>query len=156
MTTQVVVHKLDVHGREVWRYHGSVLERTKTRLVLEAFFDRPETRVDDLLLRPGDRFVETYYVDRWYNIFAVHDVEEGGLKGWYCNLSRPAQIEPGHVYAEDLALDLVVYPDGSWAILDMEEFSALDLSEQERNHAEAAIQELRHRAQRGLEPFDTR
>ena len=59
---------------------------------LEAFFDRDDMELGYTVFKRGDRFVETYYDDRWYNVFAVYDRDDGGLMGWYCNICRPAVI----------------------------------------------------------------
>jgi hypothetical protein len=62
------------------------------------------------VVRPGDHFYEHYYSERWYNIFEVRSAE-GVLKGWYCNITRPARFEAKLVTSEDLELDLFVAPD---------------------------------------------
>ncbi len=142
MNEKIVVHKLDEKGAEVWRYSGRLLERTERSILLEARYDNEDQDFHGLMLRKGDRFVETFYDDRWYNVFAIFDVHTDVLKGWYCNVTRPAKIEAGHVYAEDLALDLVVLPDGKWKVLDEEQFADQDLTLEERQHALNAITEL--------------
>jgi hypothetical protein len=145
MKPRITVHKLDASGREVWAYEGRVLLQDGPKLVLEARFDRDDIRLGGLHLRRGDRFVETFYTDRWYNIFAVYASEDGRLKGWYCNVTRPAWIdaEGGHIRAEDLALDLIVLPDGRSTVLDEQEFAALPLSDAERRQAQRAMDDLR-------------
>jgi hypothetical protein len=151
--TSITVHKLDAWGREVWRYAGTLLRRTSSSLTLEAFFDRDDADVPGLPLRRGDRFVETFYADRWYNVFAVHRGKAGELKGWYCNLTRPAYLGAGDVFAEDLALDMVVSAQGGIHLVDEEEFASLELSEAERRAVGRAVEELRDRAARGADPF---
>ncbi len=150
---RVIVHNLDAQGREVLRYQGVVLRRTPTSLTLEARFEHDDLLVSGLHLRRGDRFVETFYSDRWYNVFAIHDAQGGRLKGWYCNVTRPARLQTGHVYAEDLALDMIVYPDGRWQVLDEEEFAALPLRLEERRQALQAITELQTMVVRREGPF---
>jgi hypothetical protein len=147
------VHKLDESGREVWRYEGRILSRQPGRWKLEATYERERTRVGSLTFDRGDRFIETFYADRWYNIFEVHDAATDGLKGWYCNLARPARLEGNAIYQEDLALDLVVYPDGRMEVHDREEFEALALSEEERARVEAGLEELTSLASAGEGPF---
>lgn len=142
MNEEIMVHKLDEKGVEVWRYSGRLLERSETSIILEARYDNEDQDFHGLTLRKGDRFVETFYDDRWYNVFTIYDVISGVLKGWYCNVTRPAKIEAGHVYAEDLALDLVVLPDGKWKVLDEEQFADQVLTLEERQHALNAITEL--------------
>ncbi len=138
----VTVHKLDAAGVETWRYAGEVLQTTPTSITLVATFNREDRSLGGIDLQRGDRFVETFYGDRWYNVFRIHDGRDGRLKGWYCNITRPAQIEAGHVYADDLALDLVVLPDAETQILDEDEFEALQLTPEERATALEAVAEL--------------
>ena len=135
MRTPITVHKLDETGHEVWRYNGVVINRTATSLTLEARFDRQDLEFKGVLLRRGDRFVETYYSDRWYNVFAIYDVDDDHHKCWYCNIARPARIEANHIYAEDLALDLIVTSDGEQIVVDEEEFALLEISPEERQRA---------------------
>ncbi len=142
----ITVIKRNPAGQETWRYVGQVLRREPTRLTLEARFNRPDTPFYDVILCRGDRFVETYYTDRWYNIYEVHDRDDDRLKVWYCNVGYPAEItaEAGGLVLSyiDLALDLLVYPDGRQVILDEDEFAALPLSAEIRTRARAALAEL--------------
>jgi len=153
MSEQVTVRKLDAEGNEVFQYSGRVLHHTQTRVVLEAIFDMEEREFHGLTFRSGDRFVETHYRDRWYNVLAIHDVDTTELKGWYCNITRPARIEEGSISSEDLALDLVVRVDGSWSLLDEDEYAALELDSADRKQAEAALQELQRYAEALEGPF---
>ena len=117
----------------MWQYEGRLLRRRAHSLTLEAFFDVGDVPVADAVLRKGDRFVETFYDDRMYNVFQIFDVLDGRLKGWYCNLSRPAVLGQDSVAWMDLALDLWVSPDGRQVELDRDEFEALDIPAGERD-----------------------
>ena len=44
-----------------------------------AFADDWPSRPIRLIVKRGDRFVETYYSARWYNIFEIHDRDDGAL-----------------------------------------------------------------------------
>jgi predicted RNA-binding protein associated with RNAse of E/G family len=150
---RITVHKRDAAGRETWSYPGLLLALGSSSMTIEAFYDRNEAEFHGLLLQPGDRFVETYYTDRGYNIFTVFAVDDGRLKGWYCNVTRPAVFRDGHIDFDDLALDLIVLPDGATAVVDVEEFEALDLPGSERERAQAALESLRSLAARREGPF---
>lgn len=134
--------KLNLAGQETWRYIGRVLERHADRIVLEAHFNRDDIPFHGILLRRGDRFVETFFSDRWYNVFEMHDCNDDRLKGWYCNIGRPAVIGEEAVSYIDLALDLLVYPDGRQLVLDEDEFSQLALSPEVDRQARQALEEL--------------
>lgn len=119
--------KQDAFGKEMWRYDGRILKREQYCIVLEAYFDRQDMMVNGMPLRQGDRFIETYFTNRWYNIFEIHDGKDDSLRGWYINISHPAMIQSGSISYKDLALDVLIFPDGSEVVLDKEEFEALDL-----------------------------
>jgi len=140
--TSVRVLKLDLSGAVVWEYEGRILRRDAHSVVLEALFDKPDFPLLDVILKKGDRFVETYYDNRAYNVFEIYDRDSAQLKGWYCNLSRPAYITAGEISWVDLSLDLWVWPDGRSAILDEAEFNALQLGPAERRRLRRSVREL--------------
>ena len=144
MKETINVLKKNLLGEITWQYEGQVLRRTANALVLEAFFNRPDLPFMEVVFKQGDRFVETFYTDRWYNVFEVYDRDDGSFKGRYCNIGKPAVIADGSVSYEDLALDLWVAADGKQTVLDSDEFKALTLDNAEREQALAALAELQH------------
>jgi uncharacterized protein len=145
MDADIIVRKLNLREEETWRYSGKVLERFANGLRLEARFNRPDLPFHGIVFGQDDRFVERFYSDRWYNIFEIHDRLDDHLKGWYCNVARPAVFRDGVVSYVDLALDLLVYPDGHQLVLDEDEFDALELSEEERQQCRESLKELQAR-----------
>lgn len=141
-TDPITVIKTDHAGREVWRYQGVVLERGPHHVTLEAPFNRDDLALDYVTLRRGDRFVETFFDNRWYNLFEVHDKDDDHVKGWYVNFARPAHIVDGEIRSDDLALDLWVSPDSCKLVLDRDEFDALPIGERERAAVLDALEEL--------------
>jgi predicted RNA-binding protein associated with RNAse of E/G family len=140
MSPSVDVVKLNIQGKETWRYTARVIASQPGAILIEALFDREYGDLHGISLNRGDRFVEAYYSDRWYNVFEIYDRDSAQLKGWYCNISLPAQIDAQEIRYVDLALDLLVYPDGRQLTLDEDEFAALD-----------APEDIRAGARRGLE-----
>ncbi len=143
--SQISVLKLDLAGKVTWQYAGTLVTRRRHALKLQAFFDLDAVPVADVVFSRGDRFVETFFDDRMYNIFQVFDHGDGKLKGWYCNLSRPAVINSTSVAWVDLALDLWVSPDGRQVVLDREQFAALPIAMPERQQGVSALAELQSR-----------
>jgi protein associated with RNAse G/E len=141
----IKVLKKNLAGEVTWQYEGVVLSRTDTAVILEAFFNREDAPFMEITLKKGDRFVETFYTDRWYNIFEIYDRDDGRLKGWYCNIGKPAVLEDGAVSYVDLALDLWVSADGKQTVLDEDEMERLKLDESTRTLAFAALDELKNR-----------
>lgn len=152
---EITVYKLDHQHQPVWHYSGTILERSATTIVLEAYFNRDDYPTPYHTFKRGDRMVEWFFNDRWYNIFALHHHKTDTLEGWYCNITYPARFTDDAIYAADLALDMMVYPDGRMLILDEDEFAALELDLPARQKAEAALQELVEQVTQRRPPFDS-
>lgn len=143
MRHSVKVHKKDPAGEVKHEYEGVLLSRDEHSIKLEALFDRADMSFMDVVFKKGDRFIEYYYTDRWYNIFVIHDRDDERIKGWYCNIGMPAVFEDGVVSYVDLALDLWVSADGKQTVLDEDEFEKLQLDEELRAGALNGLNELR-------------
>lgn len=139
----VIVYKLDHNGNEVWNYPGSILLRDKEKVVIEAKFTKPDVLFNGMVLKKDDTFIEAYYRKKWYNIMEIYDRDDGHLKGWYCNVTRPADISRWKIAYHDLALDLLVHYQGSSQLLDEDEFVELHLPDFEVKQAWSAVSELR-------------
>ena len=71
--------------------------RDKEKVVIEAKFTKPDFLFNGMVLKKDDTFIEAYYRKKWYNIMEIYDRDDGHLKGWYCNVTRPAD----HQQVED-------------------------------------------------------
>ena len=140
---KIKVQKKDLDGKVLIEYEGEELSRDEHSIKLEALFTREDMPFMEVVFKKGDRFVEYYYSDRWYNIFAIYDHDDGYLKGWYCNIGKPAVIEEELVSYVDLALDLWVSANGKQTVLDQDEFEKLDLNEGLSAGALNGLNELR-------------
>ena len=150
----ILVLKCDHAGREVFRYEGEVLQRDADVLCLRAVFAFDDVEFDCVTFRRGDVFTEWFYSVRWYNVFRIEDGASGALKGWYCNLTRPARLGEQCVSADDLALDVFVGPDGALQLLDEDEYAELSLSAQEHAAVLQAVEQIRQAVAAGCAPFD--
>lgn len=148
------VIKRDAFGIKQLSYEGVVVGRSENSVCIDAAFALPDRDLGYVHLRRGDHFREWFFTDRWYNIFRVSDAETGAIKGWYCNITRPAQLAAAQVSADDLALDVFVYPNGRTLLLDEDEFAALDLPANERSRAWQAVASIKTRVEQRLPPFD--
>ncbi len=140
--TPIRVYKRDAYGTPILHYDGRLMLRTPQMIQLEAFFGRADVVTPYHTFRQGDRMVEWFFSARWYNIFELYAAEDGRLTGWYCNITHPAHLAADHVSADDLALDVMVYPDGTYTVLDEDEFAALDLDDATRQAARQGLNEL--------------
>lgn len=138
----IKVIKQDYSGKEILQYEGFLHSIFPHKVEIVAHFDRQDTPVDGIILRRGDLFIETYYDNRWYNIYEIHDQDSDLIKCWYCNIGYPAQIGNNDISYRDLAIDLLIYSDGRQKVLDMEEFSKLPLTSEVQTAALSALSEL--------------
>ncbi|MFE5484865.1 DUF402 domain-containing protein [Streptomyces sp. NPDC056527] len=141
-------------GRTKIRYPAEVLADDGTRLSVRAPWAAEGVRDFGFVrFEPGDVFVEHYWRDRWYAVKEVRSAD-GTLKGWYCDVTRPAVIDGAEVVVEDLDLDLWVSADGSEVLrLDEDEFEASGLAASDPEAADcavAALDELEDRGRDGL------
>ncbi len=150
----ITVTKQDAHGVPRLRYEGVIVARGETWVCLDAIFTYPDVCAPYVTFRQGDRMREWFFSDRWFNIFELHDADDDRIKGWYCNITRPASLDAHSVAADDLALDVFVAPDGKFTLLDEDEFRALGLPLHERRQALAAVEELRAWVAARRAPFD--
>ncbi len=152
--TPFKIIKRDAQGSEQLSYSGRLCERNERFVCIEAAFALPDRDLGYIHLRRGDVFREWFYRDRWFNIFRVQDVESGEVKGWYCNITRPAIIEPHQAAADDLGLDVFVWPDGRTLLLDEDEFARLNLPPSEQQAAWNAVDMIKEMVRARRPPFD--
>ena len=134
--------KKNLANEVTWQYDSKVLRRDETSITVEAFFNRDDMPFQEIILKRNDRFVETFYTDKWFNIFEIYDRDDGKLKGWYCNITKPAVIQDGLVSYVDLALDLWVSADVTRKVLDEDEMDELELDEVTKQKAFDGLHEL--------------
>ncbi len=138
----ITVVKLSPRGETKIQYQGEVVEHLSHGVIIQAYWSHPTKNLGYVSFEPGDRFIEYYYTDRWYNIFDIASTQ-GVRKGWYCNIAEPAILFEDRIEQVDLLLDVWVSPGGETLILDEAEFAAdTTLTTRQRNGARQALQEL--------------
>lgn len=155
--TEITVQLLKPAKGAIVTYQGTLLRAEPGHIMIHARWDRDALDLGYVVFEPGDHFYEHFYTDRWFNIFEVR-AGAGQLKGWYCNVTRPAFVEGDVLTSEDLELDLFVTPDRAGLLrLDADEFAArsLDASDPAAYAAAlAALDELEQMVRSGAAPFD--
>ena len=123
MPDLIMVRVLKYDGTEYRRWAATIARHEGSMIVLDAEF---ESDVQHHLLGDiprGTRTVEYYWLDRWYNVFQFLETD-GTTKLYYCNINMPPTISSSILSYIDLDLDILVRPDFSYQILDLEEFAA--------------------------------
>jgi len=142
INSEVNIIKNNQKGEEVWRYAGKILIETAKGIIAEAFFNRADLEFNGITLKEGDRFMELYLFGKWFNIYEIYDRDNGLLKAWYCNITRPVRLIGNEIHYDDLALDLLVFQDRRQLALDEDEFIALGLNKTDQQNAQSALKEL--------------
>jgi len=149
----ISVRKRDENEHVAWEYTGEVLAQGVDFVRVEARFNREDMPFQNIVFKQNDRFIETFYTNRWYNIFEIHDRDDDAIKGWYCNVGKPAIWDaPDALSYVDLALDLWVTATGAQTVLDEDEFAALVLDEATCERARKALVELQILFRTGFRP----
>jgi protein associated with RNAse G/E len=112
---------LKYDGREHRRWRARVASVDGPLLVLDAVFE--EEIQHDLLgtISSGTLSTEYYWLDRWYNVFRFSDTDRK-LKSFYCNVNQPPSFDGRVLSYIDLDIDVLVAPDLTYKILDLEDF----------------------------------
>lgn len=141
----ITVRVLKYDGAEYRRWNGRLERHENSLIVLHAAFD--EEVQHDLLgnISCGTRTIEYYWLDHWYNVFRFLE-EDSTTKLFYCNVNVPPTISGGVLSYIDLDIDILVQPDFSYQVLDLEEFAEnaarYGYSEQVKRQAHSAVDEL--------------
>ena len=120
---QITVRVLKYDGAEHRHWNATIARRSGSLIVLDAEF---EFDVEHNLLGNigrGTRTIEYYWLDRWYNIFQFLK-PDGTTRLFYCNVNMPPEHSPRILSYIDLDIDILVQPDLSYAVLDLDEFAA--------------------------------
>ncbi|MDT0611384.1 DUF402 domain-containing protein [Streptomyces lancefieldiae] len=130
-------------GRTKIRYASVLLHDDGTRVAVRAPWAGAGVRDFGFVrFEAGDVFTEYYWRDRWYSVKEVRSAS-GALKGWYCDITRPAVLTGSELVVEDLDLDLWRSADGTDVRrLDEDEFAESGLTERDPRAAAAAVAAL--------------
>ena len=130
-------------GRTKIRYAAELLFDDGVRLAVRAPWAGDGVRDFGFVrFERGDVFTVYYWRDRWYAVKEVRD-SAGQLKGWYCDITRPATLSGAELVVEDLDQDLWITADGTDVRrLDEDEFEESGLTESDPAAAAAAVAAL--------------
>src|SRR6266487_6667475 len=142
---QVTVRVLKYDGTEYRRWNARLSQRDDSLLVLDAEFEYDVQH--DLLgaIESGTRTIEYYWLDRWYNIFRFMK-DDDTTRLYYCNINMPPTLRDKVLTYVDLDIDILVQPDFSYQVLDLDEFESnarlYGYSGEVKSHVRAVVDEL--------------
>lgn len=153
---EVRAHKYDGRLHRTWP--ADLVREEGPLIVLDARF--PEAVEHDLLgtIACGTHSLEYYWLNRWYNVFRFSN-PDGQLRNYYCNVNIPPSWTDGVLSYVDLDLDILVEPDFSYRILDLEDFEnnarLYGYSPEIQTNARRALEDLVELIETRSFPFDS-
>ena len=149
----ITVNKLNSLGEIKIQYQGEIIERLADRIIIQAYWELPKKDLGYTCFEPGDRFIEYYFSNRWFNIFDISNASNV-RKGWYCNIAEPAAINDDQIKQIDLLLDVWVDPWGTPLLLDEDEFEVdTTLDDGQRQGARQGLNDLLQMIAAQFTPF---
>ncbi len=120
----IIGKKYEIHG---YKHDGQIYRSWDEAVLLEIhddylIFGNERTKVteeDGRTWRTREPAVLYFFKNKWYNIIGQN--KKTGIY-YYCNLTSPFIIEEGTIKYIDYDLDLRVFPNGSFKVLDRGEY----------------------------------
>jgi len=120
----IVGKKYEIHG---YKHDGKIHRSWDEAVLLEIhdeylIFGNEKTKVteaDGRTWRTKEPAVLYFYKNNWYNIIGQY--KKSGIY-YYCNMASPFIVEEDTIKYIDYDLDLRVFPDGSFKVLDRGEY----------------------------------
>lgn len=142
-TATILSKNYDGTLRKTWKCR--FVRQDGPALVFVGEFDSDISHNELGSIKRGTVSYEYYWLDRWYNVFRFHE-PTGDLRNYYCNVSMPPKFAGSILEYVDLDLDLLVWPDFTYSVLDRDEFDAnaelYSYPEGVRSNAESALAEI--------------
>lgn len=133
---------------------GTVLEDNETRTVLVTY-KAWVIEADGRKWYTREPAVCFLYKKQWFNVISM--LRKAGVF-YYCNLASPSLVDEEAIKNIDYDLDLKVYPDGHFDILDRDEFEdhqvLMHYGEDVVGIVEKSMQDLIHRVETKKSPFN--
>ena len=153
---EITVRVLKHNGEEHRRWNAHVRTHEGDLLILDAAFDVEVEHASLGTIPKGTRTIEYYWLDRWFNVFQFLE-DDRQTRLFYCNINTPPLREGGVLSYIDLDIDIVVEPDLSYQVLDLDEFEThakqYGYSDETKRDAHAALEELRQMIEGAQFPF---
>ncbi|MBK8467095.1 MAG: DUF402 domain-containing protein [Chloracidobacterium sp.] len=111
--------KYDQEIRRTWQCE--LIEQNDSLIVLVGEFDHDVEHTSLGSIRKGTISYEYFWFDRWYNIFRFHE-PDGTLRNYYCNVTMPPTLEDGVLDYVDLDIDIIIWPDFGFDVVDQVDF----------------------------------
>ena len=142
-TATILSKNYDGTLRKSWNCR--LVKQDGTELLFVGEFEKDVSHSELGSIKRGTISYEYYWLDRWFNVFRFHE-PTGELRNYYCNVNMPPTFAGGILEYVDLDLDLLIWPDLTYLVLDREEFESnaerFGYPASLRSNAESALADL--------------
>ena len=154
-STTVNSRKYDLKIRRTWQCE--LIEHSDQMIMLVGKFDRDVEHPVLGSISKGTISYEYFWLDRWYNIFRFHE-PDGSFRNYYCNVAMPPTFENSVLDYVDLDIDILVWPDFSFDVVDHDDFEVNALkygyTDEIKKKAEQGVSEVLPLIDQREFPFD--
>ncbi len=121
------VRKGDILKIQSYKHNGEIYRNWDETIVLENNEDyiicanncAKVTEIDGRKWRTKEPAILFFYKDNWFNV--ISQFKKNGIY-YYCNIASPYILEDKTIKYIDYDLDLRIFPDGSFRVLDKGEY----------------------------------
>jgi uncharacterized protein len=118
-TNTIIARKFDGRIHRSWSCR--LIEKKESQITFIGEFEKEIIHNELGVIRPKTLSYEFYWTDRFYNVFRFHE-PDGNLRNFYCNINLPPTFNNGVLDYVDLDIDVLVWKNFEYKILDLEEF----------------------------------
>lgn len=138
-------------------WQADLINSDESLLTFIGVFDRQIIHPDLGVIRQGTVSFEYYWTNRWYNVFRFHE-PDGSFRNFYCNINEPPVLSDDSLNYVDLDVDVLVWKDLSYKVLDLDEFNEnsknFGYPKQIRDKVSESLSELINLIEDKVFPFD--
>jgi len=147
-----------------YKHNGVIYKTWDTALILDVTKDYIVLGNDNVLVtkkdgrvwRTKEPAIMFFYKERWFNI--IGQLKENGLF-YYCNIASPYIMDNRILKYIDYDLDLRVFPDGAFKILDRNEYNyhrkIMSYPKEINFIIKSELSSLIEMKKKGVSPFDS-
>lgn len=118
---EITINSRKFNGQLHRSWKCNLIRRKDSLLIFEGEFQNEIKHSKLGFIRRGTKSYEYYWLNRWFNVFRFHE-PNGNLRNYYCNINMPPEFKNNILDYIDLEIDVVVWRNFEFEILDLDEF----------------------------------
>lgn len=153
----VTINSRKFDGKINRSWKANLIAQDDSLLTLVGEFEKEINHAYLGVIRPKTLSYEFYWLNRGYNVFRFHE-PDGRFRNFYCNINLPPKFSNDVLDYIDLDIDILVWADFSFQILDSLEYeenaAKFNYSKELKSGVKKNLQEIIFRIENRNFPFD--